>query len=98
MNIMVESPAKKKTDLSAFKRAGAADQPLVLSQPQPQPQPAPAVRGRVGRTPKTPDEKRAEKVTLSLTPAEREALRRKAGLVPEATYLMDQLRKIGLFD
>ena len=91
---MVESPAKKKTDLSAFKRAGAADQPLVLSQPQP----VPAVRGRVGRTPKTPDEKRAEKVTLSLTPAEREALRRKAGLVPEATYLMDQLRKIGLFD
>ena len=89
---MAESPAKKKTDLSAFKRAGAADQPLVLSQP------VSSSRGRVGRTPKTPDEKRAEKVTLSLTTAERETLRRKAGLVPEATYLMDQLRKIGLFD
>lgn len=87
---MADMPAKKKTDLSAFKRA-APEQPLILSQPA-------SAKGRVGRAPKKEDEKRSEKVTLSLTIAERDLLREKAGLVPEATYLMDQLRKIGLFE
>ena len=53
---------------------------------------------RVGRPPKVKEEKRNQKVTLSLTDAERQKLKEKSGMAAEATYLLSILRQAGVFD
>lgn len=52
---------------------------------------------RIGRPPKSPEEKRDFKVVLSLTQAEGQQLLEKAGLVDKATYVYSELKKQGLF-
>ena len=53
---------------------------------------------RVGRPPKVKEDKRGQKVTLSLTDAERQKLKEKSGMAAEATYLLSILRQAGVFD
>lgn len=55
-------------------------------------------RPKVGRPRKEKTEKRNQKVTLSLTDAEREKVKEKSGMVAEATYLLSVLRQSGVFD
>ncbi len=77
----------KRNDLSAYKKPGE-NQP-VLAQPTP--------AKKRGVKAKAAAEKRSEKVLLSLTPAEREIVEAKAGMVPVATWLMAELRDRGVF-
>lgn len=53
---------------------------------------------RVGRPPKNKEEKRDQKVAISLTAAERQRLKEKSGMIPEAAYLVSILREAGVFD
>ena len=53
---------------------------------------------RVGRPPKVKAEKRNQKVAISLTEAERQKLKEKSGMIPEASYLLSVLREAGVFD
>ena len=53
---------------------------------------------RVGRPPKDKEEKRDQKVAISLTAAERQKLKEKSGMIPEAAYLLSILREAGVFD
>lgn len=51
---------------------------------------------RVGRPPVA--EKRSVKVTLSLTEKEAQVLKSKAGMVPQAAYVISNLHEAGFFD
>ncbi|MEM1052779.1 MAG: hypothetical protein AAGI28_11860 [Pseudomonadota bacterium] len=53
---------------------------------------------RVGRPPKDKADKRNQKVAIALTEAERNKLKEKAGMIPEASYLLSILRDAGVFD
>ena len=71
------------------------DAPTVIPS---KPETTRAPEKKVGR-PKVPaHQKRSYKITLSLTEAQGETVREKAGLASEATYLYDQLKKAGVFD
>lgn len=78
-----------KNSLAAFKKT--SDQPRILQKPpldvviKQEPE-------KRGRKPKTLAAKESEVVALKLTPAEKEALEEKAGLVPVATFLKHYLR------
>ena len=96
--------SKKRSDLSAYKRPSEAPSlPAVLAEVKKE-QPArpvertPKKRAAVGRPKKPPQNKRDQKITLSLTKKEKQVISEKAGLIPEATYLLSKLRKAGLFD
>lgn len=54
-------------------------------------------RKQVGRPRKKPEEKRDYKITLSLTQAEGQKIKEKAGLAGEATLVYAELEKLGLF-
>ena len=58
----------------------------------------PGKRKTIGRPRKDPKDKRDYKITLSLTKSEGRAIKAKAGLAGEATYLYDLLQKAGAFD
>ncbi len=77
-----------RNDLSAYKKSG--DEKPVLAEATP-------ARKR-GVKAKPAAERRSEKVLLSLTPAERESVEAKAGMVPVATWLMAELRARGVFE
>jgi len=53
--------------------------------------------GQVGRPPKAKAEKRDYKITLSLTQAQGDRVKTKAGLASEAAIIYDHLEKIGFF-
>lgn len=53
---------------------------------------------RIGRPPKDKKQLRGQKITLSLTDAERNALRGHAGMVPEATFVLSILQKAGVLE
>ena len=50
-----------------------------------------------GRPPKAKEEKRSEKITLSLTKAEKAKIAEQAGLAGEATFLYAKLKETGIF-
>lgn len=52
----------------------------------------------IGRPKVAEAEKRTEKVTLSLTKAEAESLRKKAGMVPQAAFILSKLHENGMFE
>lgn len=95
--------SKKRSDLSAYKRSPEAPSAAVLAEVKKE-QPVrtvdrtPKKRAVVGRPKKPPQNKRDQKITLSLTKKEKQIISEKAGLIPEATYLLSRLRKAGLFD
>lgn len=92
----MSKPPRKSTNLSAYKSGGGGGS-RVLSPANINPQ-TPEGQKTTGRPKKKAEEKRSAKIALSMTPTEREKIRDKAGLVPEATYLMDVLKKAGVFD
>ena len=53
--------------------------------------------GQVGRPPKEKAEKRNYKITLSLTQAQGDRVKTKAGLASEAAIIYDHLEKTGFF-
>ena len=55
-------------------------------------------KGQVGRPPKAKSEKRDYKVTLSVTQAQGDLIRHKAGLAGEASIIYDHLEKTGFFE
>ena len=55
-------------------------------------------KGGVGRPSKPAKERRVHKITINLTDAERESVKEKAGMVPEATFLINALREHGVFE
>ncbi len=77
-----------RNDLSAYKKPD--DKKPVLAEPTP--------AKKRGVQAKPAAQKRSEKVLLSLTPAERVTVEKKAGMVPVATWLMAELRDRGVFD
>lgn len=92
--------ARKSTDLSAYKKP-ATPRPTQAPEPVLTPEnakPRSRVSKVIGRPPKPKEEKRDQKVTLSLTQAEKAVVVKKAGLAPEATFLLAELRKAGVFD
>lgn len=61
-----------------------------------QPAKTPRARKKIGRPPKEKAEKRDYKITLSLTQEQGRAIKKKAGIAGEATYLYDQLLQAGV--
>ncbi len=96
-------PGKLKTDINSFLKKKPETKPVLeaeapdvkslkpISSPKPK-------KGRVGRPPKAPAVKRNQRITITMTDAERAILAEKAGRVPEATYLFDVLIAAGVFD
>ena len=78
----------KKTDISAYK---TPTNPPILKTAQ-EAAKAKVEKGKRGRKPKATAQKESEVVALKLTPAEKKALEKKAGLTPVATYLKHYLR------
>ncbi len=76
-----------KNDLSAIKLESTNTLVEVKNQ-QEQDKPV-----KAWRKPKPIDEKQSEKVTLQLTKGQMAIIRKKAGLVPIATYLKDILER-----
>lgn len=60
--------------------------------------PATGRGGQGGRPPKALEEKRSYRVSLSLTQAEGEKVKAKAGLANEATLIYHHLKETGFFD
>ncbi len=86
---------KLKTDIRNFARKERPEPILVEGQGA---TPSKAKRAGAGRPPKPKAVKRGERITLSLTTDERAIVSEKAGLVPEATFLLNELIKAGVFD
>lgn len=94
---------KKRSDLSAYKKPTAVTAVLVEPKSTPQKEAVlkPSKRASkkiVGRPKKDPKERRDHKLTINMTKAEKDILIEKSGMVPEATFVLDVLRKNGLFD
>ena len=83
-----------KNNVSALKREAEAPQ-ILPSSPE---KAVESTKGQGGRPRKAKAEKRSYRVAVALTEAEGAILAEKAGLVPEATYLYDVLKKAGMFD
>lgn len=85
---------KLKTDIRSFKPRDR--KPVLVTGAEEQATPTP--KEGAGRPPKPKAEKRGERITLSLTAEERAVVSEKAGMVPEATWLLNELKKAGVFD
>lgn len=87
-----------KNNLSALKAPRAAILPAVEPQAGGQQDAPPQAAPRRGPQPKPIAERRTHKIQLSLTLAEAAALKAKAGLVNEATFVHAKLKELGIFD
>lgn len=92
----------KRMDISAYKSATKPEPVLkeALAQPpKAKPDRAPKPKANIGgRPPKPAKERRNQKITINMTEAEKAVVQRKAGFVPEATFLVNVLRESGVFD
>lgn len=107
---MTLRPSSSTADIDALianAGGGVPEEPVELErvgEPRPKSAPRPVrqtpvpKKARLGRPKKEKAEIRNQKVTLSLTEAERQKLKEKSGMAAEATYLLSVLRDAGVFD